>query len=133
MQFTGVGDRVQELAACNRVMAHSTPPHSSTSASGVSGSGGGGSGGDKIGRFELLRWMNEYLQTDYVQITELGDGVAYVQLFDSILCTAAPPPPPPLLAAVSKKNKGCLVMYCRPACKIELMMSIPWVQILLRW
>ncbi|ETW05104.1 hypothetical protein, variant 1 [Aphanomyces invadans] len=35
-----------------------------------------------IGRFELLSWLNEFLETDYTKIEHLADGIAYCQVFD---------------------------------------------------
>ncbi|OQR85357.1 microtubule-associated protein, RP/EB family [Achlya hypogyna] len=35
-----------------------------------------------IGRFELLSWLNEFLETDYTKIEHLADGIAYCQIFD---------------------------------------------------
>ncbi|KDO34324.1 hypothetical protein SPRG_01459 [Saprolegnia parasitica CBS 223.65] len=37
-----------------------------------------------IGRFELLSWLNEFLETDYTKIEHLADGIAYCQVFDVI-------------------------------------------------
>ncbi|OQS00118.1 microtubule-associated protein, RP/EB family [Thraustotheca clavata] len=37
-----------------------------------------------IGRFELLNWLNEFLETDYTKIEHLADGIAYCQVFDVV-------------------------------------------------
>ncbi|EQC34471.1 hypothetical protein SDRG_07800 [Saprolegnia diclina VS20] len=37
-----------------------------------------------IGRFELLSWLNEFLETDYTKIEHLADGIAYCQVFDVV-------------------------------------------------
>ena len=39
----------------------------------------------KVGRFELLQWLNATLQTDYAHVNECADGVAYCQLLDSVV------------------------------------------------
>lgn len=38
-----------------------------------------------LGRLELLAWLNQTLETDYARVEDLGDGVAYCQLFDCCL------------------------------------------------
>lgn len=38
----------------------------------------------KIGRVELLMWLNELLQLTYVQVEQAGTGAAYCQILDSI-------------------------------------------------
>lgn len=36
-----------------------------------------------LGRHELLSWINKIVQSDYLKIENLSDGVAYVQLIDA--------------------------------------------------
>lgn len=38
----------------------------------------------KIGRREVLDWLNELIETDYPKIELLADGVAYAQVIDAI-------------------------------------------------
>eukprot|EP00899_Mesostigma_viride_P022614 jgi/Mesvir1/3537/Mv12008-RA.1 len=38
----------------------------------------------RLGRMELLAWMNDFLQTDYDKIQSLSDGIAYCQLVDAV-------------------------------------------------
>jgi hypothetical protein len=38
--------------------------------------------GKKLGRLELLSWVNGLLETDYHRVEGLADGIAYVQLLD---------------------------------------------------
>ena len=37
-----------------------------------------------LGRYELLKWLNTFLEADYSKIEHLGDGLAYCQIFDAI-------------------------------------------------
>mmetsp|Transcript_44409 Transcript_44409/g.74061 ORF Transcript_44409/g.74061 Transcript_44409/m.74061 type:complete len:319 (+) Transcript_44409:342-1298(+) len=43
-----------------------------------------------LGRFELVTWLNQTLQTDYANVQECADGVAYCQLIDSVLPRKVP-------------------------------------------
>ena len=38
----------------------------------------------KIGRLELLAWINELTETDYPKVESLADGVAYCQVIDAL-------------------------------------------------
>lgn len=40
--------------------------------------------GGKLGRLELLNWVNELVEADYPRIEALADGVAYCQIIDSV-------------------------------------------------
>ncbi len=37
----------------------------------------------KLGRHELLNWVNTITQSDYSKIENLSDGVAFCQIFDA--------------------------------------------------
>ncbi len=37
----------------------------------------------KLGRNELLSWINSIVQSDYTKIENLSDGVGFCQLFDA--------------------------------------------------
>lgn len=37
----------------------------------------------KLGRHELLAWINNITQSDYPKIENLSDGVAFCQVFDA--------------------------------------------------
>lgn len=37
-----------------------------------------------LGRFELLQWVNKFLEMDYAKIENLSDGIAYIQIFDAL-------------------------------------------------
>lgn len=37
----------------------------------------------KLGRLELLRYLNEFLEADYAKIEELRDGTAFAQILDA--------------------------------------------------
>jgi RP/EB family microtubule-associated protein len=37
----------------------------------------------KLGRHELLSWVNNITQSDYSKIENLSDGVAFCQIFDA--------------------------------------------------
>ena len=37
-----------------------------------------------IGRFELLTWLNHFLEMDLVTLEACRDGVAYVQVFNAL-------------------------------------------------
>jgi RP/EB family microtubule-associated protein len=37
-----------------------------------------------LGRWELLRWLNDFLCLDQSKVEELSDGVAYCQLVDAV-------------------------------------------------
>eukprot|EP00232_Nephroselmis_pyriformis_P021151 CAMPEP_0182853332 /NCGR_PEP_ID=MMETSP0034_2-20130328/647_1 /TAXON_ID=156128 /ORGANISM="Nephroselmis pyriformis, Strain CCMP717" /LENGTH=197 /DNA_ID=CAMNT_0024984101 /DNA_START=168 /DNA_END=757 /DNA_ORIENTATION=- len=39
----------------------------------------------KLGRFLLLNWLNDTLQADYARVEDCADGVAYMQLVESVL------------------------------------------------
>lgn len=40
--------------------------------------------GGKLGRLELLNWINELVEADYPRIEALADGVAYCQVMDAL-------------------------------------------------
>ena len=42
------------------------------------------SGKSKVGRLELLAWINEILETDYPKVEMLCDGVGYAQILDAV-------------------------------------------------
>ena len=37
-----------------------------------------------VAQRDLLHWLNQTLQTDYGQITDVNDGIAYLQILDAI-------------------------------------------------
>ena len=37
-----------------------------------------------LGRFELLEWLNKFLEMDYAKVEKLADGIAYTQIFDAL-------------------------------------------------
>ncbi len=37
----------------------------------------------KLGRHELLSWVNTITQSDYSKIENLSDGIAFCQIFDA--------------------------------------------------
>lgn len=36
------------------------------------------------GRFELLQWLNSFLEMDYAKVEDLADGIAYIQILDAL-------------------------------------------------
>jgi len=38
----------------------------------------------KLGRLELLQWINGVVDADYARVEDLSDGVAYCQVFDAL-------------------------------------------------
>lgn len=40
--------------------------------------------GKKLGRLELLAWVNQVCETDYPRIEQCQDGIAYCQIVDAI-------------------------------------------------
>lgn len=44
----------------------------------------------KMGRLELLGWVNELLETDYPRIEALSDGIAYAQILDLLYPKVVP-------------------------------------------
>eukprot|EP00949_MAST-11_sp_MAST-11-sp1_P003627 g3627.t1 len=37
-----------------------------------------------LGRLELLKWLNSFLESDYSKVDHLGDGVAFLQVLDAL-------------------------------------------------
>ena len=44
-----------------------------------------------VAQRDLLHWLNQTLQTDYGQITDVNDGIAYLQILDAIWPGASVP------------------------------------------
>mmetsp|Transcript_7642 Transcript_7642/g.11348 ORF Transcript_7642/g.11348 Transcript_7642/m.11348 type:complete len:415 (+) Transcript_7642:76-1320(+) len=42
------------------------------------------------GRTELLEWLNSFLDTNYLKVEDLKDGIAYTQLFDAVFQSKLP-------------------------------------------
>ena len=44
----------------------------------------------RLGRYELMSWMNSFLRIDYTKVEEFSDGIAYCQVVDALLPGSVP-------------------------------------------
>ena len=44
----------------------------------------------RLGRYELMSWMNSFLRIDYTKVEEFSDGVAYCQVLDAMIPGSVP-------------------------------------------
>ncbi len=56
-----------------------------------------------LGRLELLKQLNDFLETDYTKIEHLKDGVAFCQIIDAAY---------PGVLPLSKLNCTFLALFC---------------------
>lgn len=44
----------------------------------------------RLGRFELMSWINSFLRTEYTKVEEFSDGIAYCQVLDAMIPDSVP-------------------------------------------
>ena len=44
----------------------------------------------RLGRFELMSWINSFLRTEYTKVEEFSDGIAYCQVLDAMIPDCVP-------------------------------------------
>ncbi|QDZ20491.1 microtubule plus-end binding protein [Chloropicon primus] len=44
----------------------------------------------RLGRYELMSWINSFLRIDYTKVEEFSDGIAYCQVVDALIPDSVP-------------------------------------------
>ena len=44
----------------------------------------------RLGRYELISWINSFLRIDYTKVEEFSDGIAYCQVLDAMIPHSVP-------------------------------------------
>lgn len=44
----------------------------------------------RLGRYELMSWINSFLRIDYTKVEEFSDGIAYCQVLDAMIPDCVP-------------------------------------------
>ena len=44
----------------------------------------------RLGRYELISWINSFLRIDYTKVEEFSDGIAYCQVLDAMIPDSVP-------------------------------------------